>query len=150
MAPASPLSHEACPNNLQVSHINAKSSPLARSHKVKRTPIPTATTHRAYRIVDTEESLIEYTNKDGEKDWPTKPQLLRKRTTLTYFMLCWDVLVTLLPVVFLGRFAVHVVFGLVTFHSCPLSPHDIFKAADEYYVLFSLKGVCCSSKKKVK
>ena len=120
MAPASPPSHhETCPNDLHVFHANAKSSPLARSHKVKRKPIPTATTHRAYRIVDTEESLSEYKNKDGEKDWPTKPQLLRKRTTRTYFVLCWDVLVTLLPVVFLGRSAVHVVLGLVTFHFVP-------------------------------
>ncbi|KAL9120129.1 MAG: hypothetical protein Q9187_003311, partial [Circinaria calcarea] len=101
MGPTSPLSHEACSNDLQVFHANAKSSPLARSHNLKRKPVPAATTHGPYRMIDTEECLNEYKNKDDDKDWPTKPQLLRKRTTLTYFVLCWDVLVTLLPVVFL-------------------------------------------------
>ena len=107
------------------------------------------TMREAYQTLDTEETLNEYKEKDIEEDWPTEPRPLKKRTTLTYMALCWDVLVTLVPVVFFGKSVVHVVPGLfLLLPLCVLFSLIIHfsRLAEGQNILFEADGVFCYPK----
>lgn len=64
-----------------------------------------------YTTINSVENPEIYRKKSAEKKWPTKPRRLKEFSTFTYAALCWDVLVTLMPVIFVGQSVVSVFTG---------------------------------------
>lgn len=100
---------------------NTTSSPYFRLCTMMRKLIPRsgATTHPKYRIVNTVKDPEISRKNDSERKWSTEPRPLKRFSTFTYTAICWDVLMTLLPVAFLGESIVYVLTGrfLYTFSS---------------------------------
>lgn len=57
-----------------------------------------------YTMVNTGEDPEIYRKKAAEKMWPTEPRRLKDFITFTCIALFWDVLVTPIPVAFLGEY----------------------------------------------
>jgi hypothetical protein len=85
--------------------------------RVRRKPVPSSVPYGEYQEVHTEvrnegaareaenepAQQKESKKAHSEESWPRGPQRLRRWTTMRYLMLAWDIVLTLIPVVFLGR-----------------------------------------------
>lgn len=62
---------------------------------------------------------------DEKKKGQTEPRLLKEFTIFTFIELCWDVLVTLTPVAFLGKSVFFYLYWIFLYLSRPLSIYSI-------------------------
>jgi len=103
---SSPLSHrDEMTDDLGVSptssHTRASSrvSSLGESQQSRKNKGP------AYELVQvnkTEDRLINNETKPWIEDWPAKPRRLREKSAFQTLAICWDIIITLVPVIFLG------------------------------------------------
>lgn len=92
-------------------------------------------------MVNTGEDPEIYRKRDAEKR-PTEPRRLKEFTTFTCITLFWDVLVTLMPVAFLGEFVRSVFIGCLHGHFCFNVFYTIQGTSDNFTTLISSKTPC--------
>lgn len=69
----------------------------------KLIPTTRATTKTPYKALSSTVNPQEYEKKDTQRAWPTEPRRIKRWTTFTYMTLFCDLVMTLLPVIFLGE-----------------------------------------------
>ena len=75
-------------------------------YTVTQKPLPTIAVHKNqnYKLLNSRDSLDRHEKKDTEGIWPTEARRLKEWTIFTYAALCWDIFLTLSPVIFIGKF----------------------------------------------